>query len=210
VNSRPERLDPPRRLLRQAINAGCRLAIDTDAHAPGQLEWQINGCERAAECGADPMMVVNTLSADALRSWAAGTRLANRATHLKCPVLVPTMSAAASPKDCANVSLSLGCCSTSTQRGRPPHGAAHEPRNPVRAGSVYRLATSSVCESKISLTCGTGSLKVDLRREDFLAAVLETRRRRRRSTRRTAGCSPPGRHPRYRRRSRHPSGCGSG
>ena len=72
VNSRPERLDPPRRLLRQAINSGCRLAIDTDAHAPGQLEWQINGCERAAECGADPVMVVNTLSAEALRAWAAG------------------------------------------------------------------------------------------------------------------------------------------
>ena len=71
VNSRPERLDPPRRLLRQAIGAGCRLAIDTDAHAPGQLEWQINGCERAVECGADPAMVVNTLSADALLAWAA-------------------------------------------------------------------------------------------------------------------------------------------
>ena len=74
VNSRPERLDPPRRLLRQAINAGCRLAIDTDAHAPGQLEWQINGCERAAECGADPAMVVNTLSAEALLTWVAGSR----------------------------------------------------------------------------------------------------------------------------------------
>ena len=72
VNSRPERLDPPRRLLRQAIGAGCRLAIDTDAHAPGQLEWQINGCERAAECGADPAMVVNTLGVEALRAWAAG------------------------------------------------------------------------------------------------------------------------------------------
>ncbi len=71
VNSRPERLDPPRRLLRQAINLGCRLAIDTDAHAPGQLEWQINGCERAAECGADPATVVNALSAEALRAWAA-------------------------------------------------------------------------------------------------------------------------------------------
>ena len=35
INSRPERLDPPRRLLRLAVDAGCLFAIDTDAHAPG-------------------------------------------------------------------------------------------------------------------------------------------------------------------------------
>ncbi len=40
INSRPERLDPPKRLLRLAVEAGCRVSIDTDAHAPGQLEWQ--------------------------------------------------------------------------------------------------------------------------------------------------------------------------
>ena len=43
--------DPPRRLLRQAVEAGCRFSIDTDAHAPGQLDWQPYGCERAEECG---------------------------------------------------------------------------------------------------------------------------------------------------------------
>ena len=50
INSRPERLDPPKRLLRLAVEAGCLFSIDTDAHAPGQLDWQGNGCERAAEC----------------------------------------------------------------------------------------------------------------------------------------------------------------
>ena len=35
INSRPERLDPPKRLLRLAIEAGCLVSIDTDAHAPG-------------------------------------------------------------------------------------------------------------------------------------------------------------------------------
>ncbi|MGH9060816.1 MAG: PHP domain-containing protein, partial [Acidimicrobiales bacterium] len=60
VNCRPERLDPPRRLLRQALDAGCLVTIDTDAHAPGQLAWQPYGCARAAECGADPGAVVNT------------------------------------------------------------------------------------------------------------------------------------------------------
>ena len=51
VNSRPERLDPPKRLLRLAVEAGCRFSIDTDAHAPGQLDWLPYGCERAAACG---------------------------------------------------------------------------------------------------------------------------------------------------------------
>jgi putative hydrolase len=74
VNSRPERLDPPKRLLRLAIDMGCHLAIDTDAHAPGQLEWQRYGCERAADCGADPERVINTWSAEKLLAWteAAG------------------------------------------------------------------------------------------------------------------------------------------
>jgi putative hydrolase len=71
VNSRPERLDPPKRLLRLAIEMGCYLAVDTDAHAPGQLEWQHYGCERAAACGADPERVINTWSAERLLGWTA-------------------------------------------------------------------------------------------------------------------------------------------
>jgi putative hydrolase len=71
INSRPERLDPPRRLLDVAIESGCRFAIDTDAHAPGQLEWQAYGCDRAAERGVTADRVVNTWSADELTSWAA-------------------------------------------------------------------------------------------------------------------------------------------
>jgi putative hydrolase len=70
VNSRPERQDPPKRLLRLAVEAGCRVAIDTDAHAPGQLDWQLGGCERAFACGVTPEMVVNTGDADALLAWA--------------------------------------------------------------------------------------------------------------------------------------------
>ena len=71
VNSRPERLDPPMRLLEQAIGAGCLLAIDTDAHAPGQLEWQINGCERVARTGVDRDRVVNTWGLERVLEWAA-------------------------------------------------------------------------------------------------------------------------------------------
>jgi putative hydrolase len=71
INSRPERLDPPKRLLRLAVEAGCVFSIDTDAHAPGQLDWQPNGCERAARCGVDIASVVNTWPQPDLLAWTA-------------------------------------------------------------------------------------------------------------------------------------------
>lgn len=69
VNSRPERLDPPRRLLRQAVDAGCLLSVDTDAHAPGQLDWRVLGVVRAAECEAPVEGVVTTWPVDELLAW---------------------------------------------------------------------------------------------------------------------------------------------
>jgi putative hydrolase len=69
VNSRPERLDPPKRLLRLAVEAGCLVTIDTDAHAPGQLDWQPYGCERAAACGVDVAGVVNARPLAELLEW---------------------------------------------------------------------------------------------------------------------------------------------
>ena len=70
INSRPERLDPPRRLLTLAVETGCAFSIDTDAHAPGQLDWQPYGCERAEECGVPPERVVNTRPVEELLAWA--------------------------------------------------------------------------------------------------------------------------------------------
>jgi putative hydrolase len=70
INCRPDRLDPPKRLLRLAVEAGCRFSIDTDAHAPGQLDWLDNGCGRAALCGVEPDHVVNTWPAEDLVRWA--------------------------------------------------------------------------------------------------------------------------------------------
>jgi putative hydrolase len=71
INSRPERLDPPRRLLRTAVEIGCVFSIDTDAHAPGQLDWLDYGCARAQECDVPPDRVVNTRPADDVLAWAA-------------------------------------------------------------------------------------------------------------------------------------------
>jgi putative hydrolase len=70
INCRPERLDPPRRLLQIAVEMGCLFSVDTDAHAPGQLEWQPYGADRAVECNVDPARVVNTWSAGDLLAWA--------------------------------------------------------------------------------------------------------------------------------------------
>jgi putative hydrolase len=71
INSRPERLDPPRRLLSLADQMGCIFSIDTDAHAPGQLEWQVNGCERADEIDLDPARVINSLPVQKLLDLVA-------------------------------------------------------------------------------------------------------------------------------------------
>ena len=69
VNCRPERLDPPKRILAKAVEAGLRIAISTDAHATEQLEWQPYGPDRAAECGVTADRVVNAMSAGDLLEW---------------------------------------------------------------------------------------------------------------------------------------------
>jgi putative hydrolase len=71
INSRPERQDPPENLLRLAIEMGCLVSIDTDAHAPGQLEWLGRGCANAVRAEVPEDRVVNRKSADDLVAWAA-------------------------------------------------------------------------------------------------------------------------------------------
>ena len=71
INCRPERLDPPMRLLERVLAAGCKVSIDSDAHAVGQLEWQPYGCARAAEAGVAVDDVVNTWPVDRLLEWTA-------------------------------------------------------------------------------------------------------------------------------------------
>jgi putative hydrolase len=70
INSRPERRDPPTKLLELARDLGCLFSIDSDAHAPGQLDFQVYGCERAEEAGIDADRIVNTWSKDRLLAWA--------------------------------------------------------------------------------------------------------------------------------------------
>ena len=74
INCRPERQDPPDRLLRLAAEIGCQFAIDTDAHAPGQLDWLDSGCVRAEKAGITPDRVVNTRSAAAVADSGLATK----------------------------------------------------------------------------------------------------------------------------------------
>jgi putative hydrolase len=70
INSRPERRDPPGRLLDLALQIGCNFSIDTDAHAPGQLDFLGYGAQRALDAGVPMDRIVNTWSVDRLLEWA--------------------------------------------------------------------------------------------------------------------------------------------
>ncbi|XBB68199.1 PHP domain-containing protein [Nocardioides sp. WV_118_6] len=70
INSRPERRDPPTRLLELARDIGCVFSIDSDAHAPGQLDYPVLGCERAEAAGIEADRIVNTWPVERLLDWA--------------------------------------------------------------------------------------------------------------------------------------------
>lgn len=74
INSRPERRDPPSRLIAVALEAGCSFSIDTDAHAPGQLAFQDYGCARATANGIPADRIVNTWPLDRLLDWTHAKR----------------------------------------------------------------------------------------------------------------------------------------
>jgi|SRR5579872_439437 len=76
INSRPERRDPPRDLLDVAVSLGCVFTVDTDAHAPGQLEWQDLGCEQAAEAGVEAGRIMNSRPLEDFLSWTAAHAVA--------------------------------------------------------------------------------------------------------------------------------------
>ncbi len=69
VNSRPDRLDPPQDVLALVAEAGALVSVDSDAHAPGELGWQDNGCAMVLAAGIDPDRVVTTWDVDRLLGW---------------------------------------------------------------------------------------------------------------------------------------------
>ncbi len=74
INSRPERQDPPDDLLTLAVEIGCLFAVNTDAHAPGQLEFAAYGALRGHRAGLTPQRVVNTWPVEELLAWTLAKR----------------------------------------------------------------------------------------------------------------------------------------
>jgi putative hydrolase len=72
INARPERRDPPDELIELARDLGCLFTIDSDAHAPGQLDFKSLGCERAEQLGIAAERIVTTWPVDDVLAWAKG------------------------------------------------------------------------------------------------------------------------------------------
>ncbi len=73
INSRPERRDPPTRLLHLAADIGCAFAVDSDAHAPGQLDFLGYGAQWALDAGIPADRVINTWPAERLLAWPSAS-----------------------------------------------------------------------------------------------------------------------------------------
>lgn len=74
INSRPERQDPPDDLIQRALDAGCLFSLDSDAHAPGQLDFLQYGAERAARNGVPAERIVTTWPVEQLLAWSRRNR----------------------------------------------------------------------------------------------------------------------------------------
>ena len=74
INSRPERQDPPDELVRLALGLGCLFSIDSDAHAPGQLDFLDHGAARATALGVPPERIVTTWPREDLLAWTRTRR----------------------------------------------------------------------------------------------------------------------------------------
>ena len=74
INSRPERRDPPDRLIAVALDAGCLFSVDSDAHAPGQLDFLDHGAARVQQLGLPLERIVTTWPVDRLLEWSKAKR----------------------------------------------------------------------------------------------------------------------------------------
>jgi len=74
VNAHARRLDLRDAHAREAIEAGVKLALNTDAHGPEDFEQRVYGLATCRRAGAGPGDIVNCLGAEDLAAWIAGTR----------------------------------------------------------------------------------------------------------------------------------------
>lgn len=69
IDSYPDRQDLDVKLLQLAKSAGCKIAIDTDAHHPEQLDFIDLGLAAARLTGIDSDKIVNFMDAEQLQNW---------------------------------------------------------------------------------------------------------------------------------------------
>ncbi len=72
INGSPHRLDLASERARRAVDAGCVLAIDSDAHRVAELAYVRWGVDQARRAWVTASDVVNTRDRAALLAWAAG------------------------------------------------------------------------------------------------------------------------------------------
>ncbi len=71
INGSPHRLDLAPARARRAVEAGCLLSIDSDAHRTEELAYVRWGVDQARRAWVEPRHVVNTRSLDDLLAWVA-------------------------------------------------------------------------------------------------------------------------------------------
>jgi DNA polymerase (family 10) len=69
VNANPARLDADGTAVRAAVDAGATIVVNTDAHAPGELDNARYGVHTARRGWAETADVLNTYSRSELRSF---------------------------------------------------------------------------------------------------------------------------------------------
>jgi DNA polymerase (family 10) len=72
INGSPPRLDLAAERARRAVEAGCLLAIDSDAHRTEELGFVRWGVDQARRAWTEPRQVLNTRPLEALLSWVRG------------------------------------------------------------------------------------------------------------------------------------------
>jgi DNA polymerase (family X) len=70
MNGSPHRLDLAVERARRAVEVGCRLVIDSDAHKTAELDFVRWGIGQARRAWVEPGAVVNTMSRTELLAWA--------------------------------------------------------------------------------------------------------------------------------------------
>lgn len=61
MNSQPNRLDLKDTNIKRAVNAGCKLVVNTDAHSAEQLGYMKLGVATARRGWAESKDIINTL-----------------------------------------------------------------------------------------------------------------------------------------------------